>query len=332
VIKFSIVLPVRNGGEYVKECVNSILSQTYSNFTLQILDNNSSDGTFEWLSSLTDPRIEIYRSNKDLSIEENWARILQIKKNEFMTLIGHDDILYPDYLSVMNNLIEENKDASLYLSHFNYIDSKGNVIRHSKEMLTYNPPLNFLTAILTSKIDVNGTGFLMKSSDYDKIGGIPLYPSLLFADFELWIKLVNLSYLVVSDKTCFAFRLHISTTSSSSDYIMLKSFNSFIKFLLSLRNQSSDFEQVIRRYGPAFFYFHCKGLCHRLMRTSFKERNKLTVNEVINNLIYSAKSVGVFFYPYRKLTILLALIIDSNFITRKAFLIFKFCFRKPLLK
>jgi len=42
--------------------------------------------------------------------------------------------------------------------------------------------------------------------------------------------------------------------------------------------------------------------------------------------------VGVFFYPYRKLTILLALIIDSNFITRKAFLIFKFCFRKPLLK
>lgn len=331
-IKFSIILPVRNGGEYVKECVNSILTQSYSNFTLQILDNNSNDGTHEWLLSLSDPRIEIHRSNLDLSIEDNWARVLQIQKNEFMTLIGHDDILYPEYLMVMNDLVEKNRDASLYLSHFNYIDSNGNVIRQCKPMVTKNSPKNFLTAILTSKIDINGTGFLIRSVDYDKIGGIPPYPSLLFADFELWINLVNLSYLAVSDKTCFAFRLHISTTSSSSDFIMLQAFNNSIKFLLSLCKKSADFKQVIKMYAPEFLYFHCKGLSHRLIRTSFEKRKRLTVYAVVNNFIESANSMEVNFYPFRKVTILIALIIDSNFLTRKAFLIFKYFFRKPLLK
>ena len=331
-IKFSIVLPVRNGGEYVKECVNSILTQSYTNFTLQILDNNSNDGTYEWLSSLNDPRIEIHRSNIDLSIEDNWARVLQIQKNEFMSLIGHDDLLYPNYLMVMHDLVEKNQDASLYLSHFDYIDSSGNIIRHCKPMSTRNSPLNFLTAVLTSKIDINGTGFLIRSVDYDKIGGIPPYPSLLFADFELWINLVNLSYLVVSDKSCFAFRLHISTTSSSADLIMLKAFNNCIRFLLSLSKKSVDFKQVITTHAHEFLYFHCKGLSHRLIRTSFQKRNKLTVYVVVNNFIESANSMKVKFYPFKKAAILIALIIDSNFLTRKAFLIFKYFFKKPLLK
>ena len=74
-IKYSIILPVRNGGEYLKECVNSILSQTYTDFNLLILDNNSTDGTLEWIQSVADKRIVIFTSNESLSIEQNWARI-----------------------------------------------------------------------------------------------------------------------------------------------------------------------------------------------------------------------------------------------------------------
>ena len=50
--KFSIILPVRNGGEYVKDCVRSILSQTVDEFDLIVLDNCSTDGTVEWINSL----------------------------------------------------------------------------------------------------------------------------------------------------------------------------------------------------------------------------------------------------------------------------------------
>src|SRR6185295_11425434 len=96
--KYSIILPVRNGGEYVKDCINSILNQTLPDFGLHVLDNCSTDGTREWIESINDERITIYPGEKPLTIEENWSRIVSIPKNEFITLIGHDDILFPGYL------------------------------------------------------------------------------------------------------------------------------------------------------------------------------------------------------------------------------------------
>ena len=138
--KFSFILPVRNGGSYVKECVKSILSQTLTDFNLIVLDNASDDGTAEWLQSLKDERIVIYSSVKSLSIEENWARILTVARNEFMTCIGHDDIVASDYLQIMNALILKHPDASLYLAHFCYIDLKGRKIRSCRPMQEKQDP------------------------------------------------------------------------------------------------------------------------------------------------------------------------------------------------
>ena len=114
-MKYSIILPVRNGGEYVKECVNSILTQSLNSFNLLILDNCSTDGTFEWIISLNDARIKIYPAAKSLSIEENWDRIKSLPKNEFITLIGHDDILDKHYLEVMDRLISKHSSNAVTL-------------------------------------------------------------------------------------------------------------------------------------------------------------------------------------------------------------------------
>ena len=64
--KYSIILPVRNGGHYVKICVDSILAQTYTDFNFIVLDNCSTDGTLEWLLSLNDSRIKVIPSQKSL--------------------------------------------------------------------------------------------------------------------------------------------------------------------------------------------------------------------------------------------------------------------------
>jgi len=77
---FSIILPVRNGGDYVKECIHSLLNQTYTLYDIIVLDNCSTDGTVEWIESLYDPRIKIIRSDRSLSIEENWGRIKDVSK------------------------------------------------------------------------------------------------------------------------------------------------------------------------------------------------------------------------------------------------------------
>ena len=334
--KYSIILPVRNGGEYFKLCVKSILSQVYRDFNLVILDNNSKDGTLEWIRYNKDERITIHTSDRDLSIGENWSRILDVPKNEFITLIGHDDILHPDYLSTMDDLINNYPQAGLYQAHFTYIDSIGHEIRPCKKMELLQKPNQFLANILDNKIDIIGTGFMMRSKDYDMAGGIcgiPKYKHFLFCDFELWIRLSCISFMAVSEKECFSFRLHQSSTSRSNDLALQESFGRLILFFCELKKNDPRLSTVLDEHGIQFFLFHCKGLSHRLLRTSLKERNGLTVKHWIEETKKMASLLGIAnnYFPEKNVSITAAKIIDSNPVFRKLFLLFKKIYSKPFM-
>jgi glycosyltransferase involved in cell wall biosynthesis len=51
---FTLFLPSYNGGEYLKECVRSVLAQSYRDFELVVLDDCSSDGSLQWLATIDD--------------------------------------------------------------------------------------------------------------------------------------------------------------------------------------------------------------------------------------------------------------------------------------
>lgn len=332
--KYSIILPVRNGGEYVKECINSIRNQTFSDFQLQVLDNCSSDGTREWIESLKDDRISIYPAEKPLTIEENWSRITSITKNEFITLIGHDDILFPNYLTAMNELISKHPKATLYQTHFTYIDSKGALIRPCKPMDEVQSATEFLAFFLANQIDTMGTGFMMRGDDYDACGGIPpRYPNLLFADFELFINLSKPGYKATAAVPAFSFRLHQSMTTTSSDLRFHESFAIFIDYLHSLQQADPAFDAVIKKYSLDFLNLYCKGLSHRLLRTPMNKRKGKSVRYFINlTKSYADKLVpGNDFDPERQFSVKFARQIDNNPVSRALFLLFKKIRTKPVL-
>jgi glycosyltransferase involved in cell wall biosynthesis len=332
--KYSIILPVRNGGEYVKECINSILAQSLPDFKLQVLDNCSTDGTREWIDALNDARIEIYPAEKSLTIEENWSRITTIPKNEFITLIGHDDILFPDYLRGMDSLIVKHPGATLYQAHFSYIDSKGQLIRNCKPMDEVQSAAEFLSFFLANQIDTMGTGFMMRSRDYDACGGIPpRYPNLLFADFELFINLSKIGYKATSSEPAFSFRIHQSTTTTSSDLKFHESFAIFIDYLYSLKRADPVFNKVIERYVLDFLSLYCKGLSHRLLRTPMSKRQGKSVKYFISlTKSYADKLVpGNSFDPEKQFSVKFAKQIDNNPVSRALFLLFKKVRTKPVL-
>jgi glycosyltransferase involved in cell wall biosynthesis len=332
--KYSIVLPVRNGGHYVKDCIGSILSQSLPAFDLLVLDNCSSDGTLEWLRSLTDPRVKIYPAEKPLSIEDNWGRITSVPRNEYITLIGHDDILDPHYLANMDKLISRHPGASLYQAHFRYIDSQGATIRNCKPMDERQSPEEFLSFFLAGLIDNMGTGYMMRSADYDAAGGIPPYPNLLFADFELWIELSLHSYKATAVEESFAFRLHQSMTTTSSDLKYQYAFDRFVTYLEKLQREHSSMQESVQRYVLIFLMAYCKGLSHRLLRTPLEKRNGQTVAAFVAGCCAYANRLvpGNDFNPYSLFSIRLARMIDRFVLTRGLFLLFKRLYPTPIIK
>lgn len=318
---FSVILPVRNGGEYVKECVNSILAQTLQDFNLVVLDNNSTDGTVAWLESLNDSRIIIHTSERSLSIEQNWGRIKDVPRNEFMTMIGHDDVLLPHYLEEMADLIKRFPDATLYQTHFSYIDAAGKFIRDCLPMDEKQYVHEFLASQMQRTIDSTGTGYMMRSADYDTLGGMPPnYPNLIFADFSLWIRLMARGYKATSFKNCFSYRIHNSVSATTNGMAFQTAFGEYVKELHHLQLQYPDVNKSILRYGKDFLLFWCSSLSHRLLKTPLKLRS-LKVEGLIQ--LYKKHAAllipGQEFEPEKVKKIKLAELLDSNALTRNLF-------------
>lgn len=331
--KYSIILPVRNGGEYIKECINSILSQTLHNFNLIVLENFSTDGTQEWIESLNDNRIIIIPAKKPLSMEENWGRAALIQRNEFMTMIGADDVLYPDYLQTIDDLINKHPAASLYQTHFRFINEEGKTIRDCQPMKEVETAAQFLESICLNKISIMGTGFMMRSNDYNIVGGIPNYPSLLFADFELWIELTRINYKATAAATCFAYRVHTNSTTASSSYTNYAAgFDRLMVYFQQLKAKDTAIAKFIDNNWITFINYYCKGSAHKLLRTPLNKRGGMSVADVLNKYKVYAQNIipGKKYNPTATFSIRLARFIDSNIISRQLFFLFKKVYKKPI--
>lgn len=93
--KISIVTPVWNGLPYIKECVASVLSQDFQNWEFLIGDNASDDGTSEYLSTLSDPRIRIIFHSQNRGIFGNLNSLFREVSAPIAYILGADDYFLP---------------------------------------------------------------------------------------------------------------------------------------------------------------------------------------------------------------------------------------------
>lgn len=324
-MKYSFLIPTFNSDRWIQSCIDSILAQTYTGFNILIVDSGSTDGTLKWIREIGDSRIQIYATDTRLGIVENWQRFTAIPRTEFMTIMGHDDILYPHYLTTIDRLIEQNPKAGLYQTHFNFIDANGQVIRVGAPMKSHITPEALLEAVLQNKIEITATGFMVRSRQYDALGGIPAYPNLLYADIELWLKLIQDSYLAVAPENCFEFRLHVDNTSKSTGEFRLTAFEMLIDFFCKLKKENQAYQQLIERNGVAFLKNHVVGSCHKLIYIPLANRNQVSMNMIIGSAKRCATKLipATDFKPGKFFGIMLAKLIDSNSLTRGLFLYYK---------
>ena len=252
---FSIFLPVRNGWPFVQECVESILRQTHRDFELHILDNQSTDNTVPWLMTIADSRVRLSHASSPLNIQESWARVKGIEKKEFMTLIGHDDILDPGFLAATQALIGRHPDAALYQTGSRLINSEGKTIRACRPAPPQETAAGYLTARFKSARDIFGTGYVMRSADYDRLGGIPAFEKLFFADDALWLSLMRGSYKATDAGEHFAVRIHPKSESASLPSAwssILLGLNQFTAFLKIYTRDDAELRSVVQSLEPEF--------------------------------------------------------------------------------
>jgi glycosyltransferase involved in cell wall biosynthesis len=331
---FSIIIPFKTGKHYLLDCLQSVLAQDYPHFEIIILADitSNTDDALHAISDLNNPKISVLLSDKNLDILQNWGRIKDLDKKEYMTILGYDDILSKGFLSCINNSINTNPDASLYHTHFNYINSNSEAIKKCQPLPTQMTASDYLEYTLKESIDIMATGYVFRSKDYDAIGGIPTsYPNLIYADAQLWIELSKKGHLVVDPTIQFSFRIHSSVTKTSKDKILLDAFILFLDYLKGLKQEADNYKLAIQSNLTAFAESTTKAMAHRLLRTPKMNRQGLTIDKVTNEIAEKCMQMEVVYAPFKIKSIQIARFIETTPLLNELFLLFKRIYKKPVL-
>jgi len=105
--KYSLIIPVRDGGKYLKSCIRSIIDSDYHDYELIISDNHSTDESLAIIRRFsTHKAVKIVRPKKILSMSEHWEFALSKTNGQWIMIIGADDGIFPYFFKLANKLTE----------------------------------------------------------------------------------------------------------------------------------------------------------------------------------------------------------------------------------
>lgn len=180
----SIILPVYNGEQYIKEAVESMLGQTYANFELLLLDDGSTDKTIEILRSYTDHRIRLIKNEQNLGIVATLNKGIMLSNGLYIARMDADDISHRERLLKQVEFLQQNPNVGMIDSVMEYIDENSKPVgRMNSDIIDEGAIRNFLT-----KSNCMGhSSVMMPASVIKKY----LYRKIFYEDYDLWLRLLN---------------------------------------------------------------------------------------------------------------------------------------------
>lgn len=126
----SVCIPTYRGAAFLAATIDSVLNQSYPDFELWILDDNSPDDTQAVVARYSDPRVKYVRHAHNLGPEGNWNRCLELAQGTYFKLLPHDDLLAPDCLEQQVAVLEMDtaKEIALVFGSREIIDPQGKVL------------------------------------------------------------------------------------------------------------------------------------------------------------------------------------------------------------
>jgi len=132
--KISVIMPNYNCEKYIAKAIDSILNQTFTDFEFIIIDDGSTDNSWNIIQEYAkkDERIVAVRNDENLKICKTLNKWLELARWEYIARMDSDDIAKKEWLEKVYNFINKNKDIWLCWSNFEFIDKNWKIIWEKK--------------------------------------------------------------------------------------------------------------------------------------------------------------------------------------------------------
>jgi glycosyltransferase involved in cell wall biosynthesis len=115
---FSVIIPLYNKENYVEKAINSILNQTYNDFEIIIIDDCSTDLSYEITKKNVSEKIRLIKHDKNKGLSATRNTGILNSKAEYITFLDADDVWKPTYLEEIKSLIDTFPEAKLFATNY----------------------------------------------------------------------------------------------------------------------------------------------------------------------------------------------------------------------
>lgn len=274
----SVVMPVYNGEKYLREAIDSILSQTFTDFEFIIINDGSTDSTKEIILSYNDSRIVYLENQKNSGIVVTLNKGLDRAVGKYIARMDSDDISVKDRLEKQVAFLDKNKDVGLLGTG---ICIFGEGVKQEKRLfskdhnllkaeLIFSSCLAHPTVMMRRCVLVNGN----------------LHYNESFAgreDFALWWEFVKVSRAAAIPEVLLYYRIHNKQVTKNNDSRAEQ--NSFNLLKLRMKDIGADLTQGELKS----IFMYCCNKC-----TSFEYEDCICFTDGLKKIITQNKKSGYF--------------------------------------
>ncbi len=217
----SVIMPVYNAQTYLRECIDSVLNQTFADFEFIIIDDCCIDGTIAILASYNDARIKIFKNETNLGLTKSLNRAIELAQGKYIARMDADDICLPARFEKQFLLLEANPQIGLCGTWYeNFGDKTGTA--------KYNTTHNEIVLGLLYQSQFCHPTVMMRKEILDRHHLRYDTAFTTAQDYELWSRMAHVCETANVDEVLLRYRFHAESVSSKKKEQQLQNRNKII--------------------------------------------------------------------------------------------------------
>ncbi|GGK25558.1 glycosyl transferase [Yeosuana aromativorans] len=215
---FSVIVPLYNKEAFVEKTIKSVLNQTFTDFEIIVVDDGSTDNSFQILSQFTDSRIQIIKqTNNGVSSARNSG--IKNARADYIALLDADDYWYNNHLAELKKQIELFPVAGLYCNNYEVFYTE-TVNRPAQINLDYKEECllvpDFFKASIVNPVAWTSAVCFSKTI-FNTIGQFRTHLKTA-QDLDLWIRFALKYKVSFNPKITMAYKIHVKNSLSKKEY------------------------------------------------------------------------------------------------------------------
>mgnify|MGYP000969583885 CR=1 FL=1 len=291
---FSFIMPAYKA-DFIRESIDSILSQSYSEFELIVLNDASPDALEDIICKYNDSRIRYYVNEENIGGKDlvaQWNKCLSFARNEFVVLASDDDIYDEDFLCHMAKLIEKYPKVDAFHSRVQIVDTYNQIIDYSEACAEWESCEEIIWHRICKKRAQYIPEFVFRRQALMDNGGFVKFPSAWGSDHATAFLLAKEQGVVCCNKPLFKWRYSGINISSSGKHVENK--------VKGLTQYHAWIDEFINGFGESFYKtlikngldkYLQKRIVVLLSQYSFLELFWMIINPFLNYQHYKRRHV-----------------------------------------